>query len=116
MKIEQEEAEDIQNWILILISIVIAAIVAGIAASEKVANDGNTTLGVYREGIFRGFAGTAAVTVGLDLITDASTSDSNELVKADATSVNVVGTALETASSAESFIFELSPRTGGRDS
>ena len=84
-------------------------IVAGIAAEEKIASDGKTKIGVYRAGIFKGYAGTAGVTVGLAIDTDASTSDSNELANAPVTTGNYVGIAFETATSAESFLFELRP-------
>jgi len=84
-------------------------IVAGIAAEEKIASDGKTKIGVYRGGIFKGFAGTGGVTVGLAIDTDASTSDSNELANAPVTTGNYVGMAFETATSAESFLFELRP-------
>ena len=84
-------------------------IVAGIAAEEKIASDGKTKIGVYRGGIFRGYAGTGGVTVGLAIDTDASTSDSNELANAPVTTGNYVGIAFETATSAESFLFELRP-------
>jgi len=83
--------------------------VAGIAAEEKIANDGKTKIAVYRGGIFKGFAGTGGVTVGLAIDTDASTSDSNELANAPVTTGNYVGIALETATSGESFLFELRP-------
>ena len=86
-----------------------ADIIAGIAAEEKIANDGKTTLAVYREGIFRGFAGNGGVTVGLAIVTDNGTSDDNELANAGAADEAVIGTSFETASSAESFLFELKP-------
>ena len=84
-------------------------IVAGIAAEEKISGDGKTKIGVYRAGIFKGYAGTGGVTVGLAIDTDASTSDSNELANAPVTTGNYVGIAFETATSAESFLFELRP-------
>lgn len=84
-------------------------VVAGIAAEEKIASDGKVKIGVYRGGIFKGFAGTGGVTVGLAIDTDASTSDSNELANAPVTTGNFVGIAFETATSAESFLFELRP-------
>jgi len=84
-------------------------IVAGIAAEEKIASDGKVKIGVYRGGIFKGYAGTGGVTVGLAIDTDASTSDSNELANAPVTTGNYVGIAFETATSAESFLFELRP-------
>lgn len=84
-------------------------IIAGIAAEEKIANDGKTKIPVYRGGIFKGFAGTGGVTVGLAIDTDASTSDSNELANAPVTTGNYVGISMETATSTESFLFELRP-------
>ena len=44
--------------------------VAGVAAEEKVANDGKTSIGVYQSGRFRGYAGAAGVTQGQAIITD----------------------------------------------
>ncbi|MAF42897.1 MAG: hypothetical protein CMI54_01835 [Parcubacteria group bacterium] len=82
---------------------------AGIAASEKIASDGKVKLGVFREGIFRGFAGAAGVTAGQGIITDTSTGAANELVNADVNSENIVGVALETATDGQSFLFELKP-------
>ena len=82
---------------------------AGIAAEDKVASDGKTKLGVYKRGIFKGFAGAAGVTVGKGLITDTATGAANELVNADVNSENIVGRALETAADTESFLFELNP-------
>ena len=84
-------------------------IVAGIAAEEKIANDGKTKISVYRAGIFKGFAGTGGVTIGLAIDTDVGTSDSNELANAPVTTGNFVGIAFETATSAESFLLELRP-------
>ena len=84
-------------------------ICAGIAAEEKIANDGRTKIGVYREGIFKGFAGLAGVVVGMSIITDSATGAANELVVADVNSEFLVGTSLETAADTESFLFELKP-------
>ena len=75
---------------------------AGIAAEEKIANDGKTKMAVYRGGIFKGFAGAAGCTVGNGLITDTATG-------ADVNSENLVGTTFETATDTESFLFELKP-------
>ena len=82
---------------------------AGIAAEEKIASDGRTSLPVYREGIFRGFAGAAGVTVGMAIITDSATGAANELVVAPINSEHIVGIALETATDGQSFLFELKP-------
>jgi len=85
-------------------------ICAGIAQSEKIADDGITSIAVYRRGIFRGYAGAAGVTVGNAIITDVGTGDTNELVNADVNSEQIVGIALETASDGNQFLFELNPR------
>lgn len=83
--------------------------IIGIAAEEKIANDGKTSIGVYLRGIFKGYAGAAGVTVGAPIISDTGTGAANELVVADINSQNVVGIALETAADTESFMFLLQP-------
>jgi len=85
--------------------------IAGIAAEEKVANDGKTTIAVYQKGIFKGYAGAAGVGIGDAIITDVGTGDTNELVSADVNSENPVGRALEVAVDGETFLFELNPFT-----
>ena len=82
---------------------------AGIAAREKIASDGNTKLAVYKEGIFKGFAGAAGVTVGRAIQTDTGTGAANELVVCDANAEGIIGTALETATDTQSFKFLLCP-------
>ena len=82
--------------------------IIGIAAEEKIANDGKVTLGVYIRGIFKGFAGAGGVVVGQAIRSDAG-NDPNELVIAAANEEGIVGTALETASNLESFKFYLNP-------
>lgn len=83
--------------------------IIGIAAEEKIASDGKTTIGVYLRGIFKGYAGAAGVTVGMGIITDTATGAANELVVADVNSEHLVGMALETAADTESFMFLLDP-------
>lgn len=82
---------------------------AGVAAEEKVANDGKTTIGVYMSGIFRGSCGAGGVTVGHAIQTDTATGAANELVDADVNTEHVVGRALETATDGQTFMFELKP-------
>ena len=82
---------------------------AGIAAEEKIANDGKIRIAVYKRGIFKGFAGAAGTTAGFGIITDTATGAANELVVADTNSENIVGRALETATDTQSFLFELNP-------
>jgi hypothetical protein len=87
-----------------------ADLVAGIAAEEKIANDGKVKIGVYRHGIFRGTAG-GTCTVGMSLMTYNGTGDDNDII--DATNAGVatktLGTALETAANNETVLFELNP-------
>lgn len=83
--------------------------IIGIAAEEKIASDGKTTIGVYLRGIFKGFAGAGGVTVGRAIRTDTATGAANELVVASANEEGIVGTALETATDTQSFMFLLNP-------
>lgn len=83
--------------------------IIGIAASEKIASDGKTTIGVYLRGVFKGYAGAAGVTAGQAIISDTATGAANELVNADVNSEHIVGRALETAADTESFLFLLNP-------
>lgn len=87
------------------------AIVAGIAAEEKIANDGKTTLAVYKRGIFKGTIGAGGCTVGDALITDCSTGDPNEMATADVNSENILGRSLETGTDLQTVLFELNPFT-----
>lgn len=84
--------------------------IIGIAAEEKIANDGKTTIDVYLRGIFKGLAGAAGVTAGMGIISDTGTGAANDLVVADVNSEHLVGMALETATSDETFLFLLNPQ------
>ena len=82
--------------------------IAGIAAEEKIASDGKTTLGVYRRGIFK-VTTAAAVTAGNALSISATV---NKVQHATKTSVGckTIGIALETAGGAdETILMELNP-------
>ncbi len=83
--------------------------VIGIAAEEKIANDGKVKIGVYLRGIFKGTAGAAGVTAGKGIETDTGTGSANELVVIDAAEDDCVGQALETATDRETFLFYLNP-------
>lgn len=83
--------------------------IIGIAAEEKIANDGRTKIGVYMRGIFKATAGVAGVTSGMAVISDTSTSAVNRVVVADINSEHIVGRALETATSGETFLMLLDP-------
>ena len=82
--------------------------IVGIAANEKVANDGRTSISVYLRGIFIGFAGTDGVSVGEAIRMD-SGSAPNEFSVAAINEEGIVGTAWATASDGERFKFILNP-------
>lgn len=84
-------------------------VIAGIAAEEKVANDGRTKIAVYRRGIFKGLAGTAITGIGAPIDTHASTGATNEIALCAAGHDNQLGHALETVADTETFLFELMP-------
>jgi hypothetical protein len=80
-------------------------IFAGIAATEKIANDGKTKIAVYREGIFIVTA-SGAITVGDPLVTKGS---ANLVITAAVNQEQVIGIALETATEGQTFLMELNP-------
>lgn len=79
------------------------AIIAGIAAAEKIASDGNTTIPVYRAGIFKVTANAAVATLGMALAMDGA---ANKVKGADATCVGskIIGCALETCNAQDDVI------------
>jgi len=85
------------------------AVVAGIAAEEKIANDGKTKIAVYRRGIFKMLAGTS-ITAGQAVDTHAATGATNEVAAAPAAGDSVLGLALETADDGHTLLVELNPR------
>lgn len=78
--------------------------VAGVAASEKIANDGKTKLGLKRRGIFKGtasgaiIAGEAIMIGGLNNVLSSATALSG---------AQTVGTSFETVADGETFKFDL---------
>ena len=85
--------------------------VAGIAAEEKIANDGKVTIKVYMGGIFKGTAG-AAVAIGIGLMTDAT---ANKLeTTTGKTGAAQLGYALEAPSGDnQTFMLRLNPGGSG---
>jgi len=82
--------------------------VAGVAAAEKIANDGVTTIPVYRQGVFK-FTGAAAISAG-DAIGVSATANRLQVTTAASVSSAVLGCALEDCGgNAETFIGELRP-------
>lgn len=86
--------------------------VAGIAASEKIASDGKTKLGVYREGVFI-VTLSGACTAG-DALMVAGGTGTNDVMRVDDVSGSaMIGYALETGATTESIYMELKPGAGG---
>lgn len=79
--------------------------VAGIAAGEKIASDGQTKIPVYREGIFK-MTASGSITAG-DAVRTSEVA--NKVCTAAINSENILGTALETASDGETLLVELKP-------
>jgi hypothetical protein len=79
-------------------------VIAGIAARDKVANDGRTRLAIFRRGIFR-LKASGAITAG-DAV---STRAANQIKAADATCVGskTLGIALDTSTATEEIEVEL---------
>ena len=78
----------------------------GIAAEEKIANDGRVKIGVYRRGIFKVEVGTGNCTVGKDGVISAK----NELIDyttLDGEKGERFGKFLETGTDGETVLFEL---------
>lgn len=86
------------------------AVVVGIAAAEKIANDGNTKIPVYMEGIFQMECG-GNITAG-EMVE--STATANHIVTATQTAnatANIIGRALETGADTETIMVQLNPIT-----
>ena len=87
-----------------------AMAIAGIAASEKIASDGKTKLGLYRSGIFK-MTLSGACLAGDGLVADAV---KNMVKKAIACSgSDVLGYALETGASGETILVDVRIGAGG---
>ena len=78
----------------------------GIAAEEKIANDGKLMIAVYRKGIFKVEAGAGGVTVGLPVGIVALNNFKNRTANDSDLGYNF-GVALETAADTEFFLMEL---------
>jgi len=84
------------------------AIVIGIAAAEKIGGDGNTTIPVYTQGIFKVLAG-GNITLGDNV---ESHSVAQEVVTATQTAnetANIIGKCLESVLDTDTFLMMLNP-------
>jgi hypothetical protein len=78
-------------------------IFAGVAAEEKIANDGNTQIAVYRAGVFRMKDSGAGVTVGTDVVVKGANTIGTYSTLDDEKGYKV-GQALETAAASDTFL------------
>jgi len=85
-------------------------LIAGVAAEEKIANDGKTKIAVYRRGIFKATAG-GNCTAGYALASYSSTGDANDVINGAVDDLNSqsCAIALETATDGETLLVELCP-------
>lgn len=83
--------------------------IAGVAATEKIASDGNTKIAVYRGGIFKATLSGSCV-VGDALVNDAVANmvkTASGLTEMQLSGSKILGIALETGSTGESIYYEL---------
>ncbi len=88
-----------------------APLIIGVAAEEKIADDGKTKIGVYMRGVFKATAG-GTIAIGAGLIGESGT---NELLTSTAAAdeIEVCGVALEAATDTQTFLFYLNVAIGG---
>lgn len=82
-------------------------VVAGVAAGEKIANDGRTQIAFYRKGRFKAKI-SGNVTNGDPLVISGPTAN-NLLQTAGVNAEQIFGTALETGTNGETILVELNP-------
>lgn len=78
----------------------------GIAAEEKIANDGKTSIPVFRRGIFKVEAGSSGVTVGKQVVMEAA-NEFTDYTTLDDEKGYTFGTTFETASNGQFFLLDL---------
>ena len=89
-----------------------ADIIAGIAAEEKIANDGKTTIGVYMRGIFK-MLSDGTVAVGAGVIADGTNPNEYITATAAADAAAIFGIALETVADGETGLVYVNVGIGG---
>lgn len=83
--------------------------VAGVAATDKVADNGITKIGVYRRGVFLMNA-EGSISVGDPVVTAASTGEENQVMAASTDDESYLGIAMEDASDGDNLLVELNPQ------
>lgn len=86
--------------------------IAGIAATEKIAGDGNIKLGVFRKGIFR-VSLSGSVTIGNPLVADVTQNYVRSLQTANLSGARIIGHALETGTTNETILAQIDVGSGG---
>jgi hypothetical protein len=89
--------------------------IAGVAAEEKIANDGHTKISVYRGGIFKATLSGSCV-VGDALVNDVvpnMVKTATGLTEYQLSGSKILGIALETGATGESILYELRPMSQG---
>ena len=97
---------DLDSGLTVTIADTNEDIYGGIAAEEKIANDGKTQIAVYRDGWFKCVAGAGGVTQGLPVGIVALNAFTNTTDGDDIKGANF-GVALETAADTEFFLLDL---------
>lgn len=88
--------------------------IAGIAATEKISNDGTTKLGIYRRGIFK-MSLSGAANVGDSLKADASLNYVRVAgLATDSSGARIIGHALETGANNETILVAVNIGAGGQ--
>jgi len=77
---------------------------AGVAAEEKVASDGRTSIGVYTNGIFKAVCEAGGATVGHMQVANDATNMLSDYDTLDNETGDVIGYALETATSGQTYL------------
>jgi len=88
-------------------------VVGGIAAAEKIADDGDVNIAIYRGGIFKVTASgsiTAGDALAIDGRTDNLIYSATGLQSISASGSRIIGTSLETATDLQTFKMELRPQ------
>lgn len=85
--------------------------IAGIAATEKIASDGKTKLGVYTEGIFK-MTASGAIPVG-QAVQSGGRNNQVEAALVTTSGAGIIGYALETAADTETLLVKVQVGCGG---
>ena len=88
---------------------------AGVAAEAKIANDGRTKLPVYRQGVFRMFAG-GSITAGNSVQAEGTTANEVVIGATGKDGAEIIGTALEDVTAQQSFLVDLNIGAGSPSS